>query len=97
MLLLLPLTSKLIQITFFYGNNLQVKLVIRNTQLRNIGNIFTLYSEIFLSERVHYSTSCTTDFIIELLNSFDYFNNLPTHAGSQLHSLTFNRRMCFCL
>lgn len=77
---------------FFYWINLQVKLVIRN-----IGNIFTFYSEIFLSERVRYSTSCMTDFVIELFNSFDYFNSLPTNAGSQLHSLTFNRRMSICL
>jgi len=49
---------------FIYGINLQVKLVIRKSSLRNIGNIFTLYSERFLSEYICYSTSCMTDFII---------------------------------
>lgn len=81
----------------FNGIDLQVKLVVKDSLLRNTGNIFTPYSEIFLSECIGYSTSCMIDCIIKLFCSFDCFNHLPTHAGSQPHGLILNRKISFCL
>lgn len=74
----------------FYGINLHVKLVIRNSLLKIFGNIFILYSKLFLSECLCCTTSHRTDFINKLFNSIDRFNNLPTNTGSYLPASQFD-------
>lgn len=69
----------------FYGINLHVKLVFRNSLLKNIGNIFVLYSKVFVSECFCCSLICRADFITE----FDCFNSLPTNRVSHLPALQF--------
>lgn len=70
----------------FYGINLHVKLVFRNSLLKNIGNIFVLYSKVFVSECFCCPLIiCRADFITEL----DCFNSLPRNIVSHLPALQF--------
>lgn len=69
----------------FYGINLHVKLVFRNSLLKNIGNIFVLYSKVFVSE-CFCLLACKAGFITE----FDCFNSLPTNIVSHLPALQFD-------